>query len=328
MYTELKNQFIDFYKQQSPVICSYYRNLNHQDKLRYFYDLRNIAKQDLSWAHCIQHDQTSKISCAIASLNHYIPESDFFFKIGTHSTVKKFDTCYIKDSKIYGEKYYLSGVPFSDFSTLYVKDSVTNDTYTVFMDYSDIDFDIDGFKPIGMENTLTGTLKFHGQSLHKDQIINHQSDSRLFERARFNDAAFPTNCIGLCAGLIQDIEKFIVEKDFEDLSYHLKKLKIDMYSYEQIWESIITRIVDAQESTDYYNDSFLLYNCGKKMLSKILNYMLEIGTGEFYQLDEKSQRFRDALIYNSHQHNFYSSTHNFFRHRKNVDFTETERYNL
>ena len=312
MALNLKQQLLEFYNKSG--LDNLYYKFSFDQKKQYFHRLKLSASQDLSWAHCIQHDQAAKITQAVSG--HAVPEP-FTSQFSANSTHKKPDTCYIKNNCIHGEKYYVSSLPWADYAVIYVTDLDRGGMSNLLVPRSEFDCDLDSFRPIGMENTVTGTMKFHGQSLDNFDLLISKQDPKIFIRENFMDLAFPTNCIGLCFGLCADIESFILDNDLTDVDSEFKKLKLDLFSYEQVWKSMLDLMIDAEPNTDYYNYSFLLYNNGKKMLNSLCKFVLDNGTGYFYQLNSNSQRFRDAVIYTSHMHNYRTSTREFFRHREN-----------
>ena len=309
---DCKKEFIEFYKES--CLDQLFTDLSKQDKKNYFYNLKQCAAHDLSWAHCIQHDQAAKITQHVS--NEILPEC-FLSKIAVNSTYKKPDTCYIKHNQIYNDKYYVSGLPFADYAVIYVNNHDIGEISNVLVPLEQFDYDIDSFKPIGMERTFTGTMRFHGQLLQDSQILISKQNSKIFSRENFMALAFPTNCIGLCFGLCSDIEQFILNNKLVDLDHEFKKLKLDLFLYEQVWLSMLDHMIDSPADREYYNYSFMLYNNGKKMLNNLCKFVLDNGTGYFYQVNTNSQRFRDAMIYTSHMHNYQTSTQEFFRHRSN-----------
>jgi hypothetical protein len=306
----LKSQFVNFYTNSGLD----YLYLNTADKKNYFKQLKHNASLDLSWAHFIQHDQASKITQALSGQS--LPPV-FLSSIGANSTRKKPDTCYIKDNRIYGDKFYVSGLNMVDYAVIYVENQDIDDISNVFIPKSMFDYNINTFRPIGMENTVTGTMKFTGQPIDPSQILISKKNPKFFAKENFMDLAFPTNCIGLCFGLCNDIEQFINNNQLNDVDSEFKKLKLELYSYEQVWLHMLDTMIDAPADFDYYNHSFLLYNNGKKMLNALCKFILDNGTGYFCQINANSQRYRDALIYTTHMHNYRVSTREFFRHRSN-----------
>ena len=312
MAHNLKQQLLEFYNRSG--LDNLYCELSVGQKKEYFLSLKHNASQDLSWAHCIQHDQAAKITQAVSGRTVPIP---FTSQFSANSTHKKPDTCYIENNCVYGEKYYVSSLPWADYAVIYVTDRDRGVISNLLVPRNEFDCDLESFRPIGMENTATGTMKFRGQSLDNFDLLISKQDARIFARENFMDLAFPTNCIGLCFGLCSDIETFIKQNNLDDLDSEFKKLKLDLFSYEQVWLSMLDCMIDADPNSAYYNHSFLLYNNGKKMLNALCKFILDNGTGYFYQRDANSQRFRDAMIYTSHMHNYRVSTREFFRHRSN-----------
>lgn len=312
MSTDIKNQFVKSYSESG--LDKLFSTLSCAEKKEYFHLLKKCASKNLSWAHCIQHDQAAKITLLASGRDVNLP---FLSQLAANSTHKKPDTCYIKDNRIYGEKYYVSALPWSDYAVIYVSNRDKDEVSNVMVPCSEFDCDLESFRPIGMENTVTGTMKFHGQHLDNFELLISKQDPKIFSRDSFMDLAFPTNCIGLCFGLCSDIESFIISNNLKDLDSEFKKLQLDLFSYEQLWESLMDRMLNTESTTDYYNYSFMLYNNGKKMLNSLCKFILDNGTGYFYQVDNNSQRFRDAVIYTSHMHNYRASSQEFFRHRSN-----------
>jgi len=313
MILDLKQQLLDFYA-NSGLDKSYY-DFSLAEKKHYFHNLKHCATQNLSWAHCIQHDQAAKITQAVSGC--YVPDP-FLSLLAANSTYKKSDTCYIENNRVYGEKYYVSSLPWADYAVIYIANRDLEQVSNLLVPCEEFDCDLESFRPIGMENTVTGTIKFHGQSLDNFKLLISKQDSKIFSRENFMDLAFPTNCIGLCFGLCNDIEQFIKNNNLDDVDSEFNKLKLDLFSYEQIWLSMLDKMIVPEADSEYYNHSFLLYNRGKKMLNLLCKFILDNGTGHFYQIDLNSQRFRDALIYTSHMHNYRVSTREFFRHRNNL----------
>ena len=64
MALDLKQQLLKFYIESG--LDNLYCNLSFDQKKEYLHRLRSSASQDLSWAHCIQHDQAAKITQSVS----------------------------------------------------------------------------------------------------------------------------------------------------------------------------------------------------------------------------------------------------------------------
>jgi len=305
-------KFKKLYSEQDDILKSHYYHLSKDSKKEYFNGLRKLAESNLSLAHCIQHDQAAKITL-LATQSDLAKADNFLDYVASNSTYKTVDDCYIRNNKLYGSKKYVSGATFTDYSIVYVKNEDTKTIDNVFLWNNEYSTDISTFKPIGMEDTLTGDLVFDGINIDSTRLITSKGTAEIRHREQFMDIAFPTNCIGVTFGLFELIKN--------NIPHHsdLDKLYLDICVYEKVWNNSLNTMIDSNNDTEYYNEMFLLYGLGKKTLNALIKYILNNGTGFFYQNTKQTQIYRDAMIYTSHMNNYQKSVTEFNRHRKNYE---------
>ena len=312
----MRRSFADFYRQY-PDVCRNFWGIGKDEKFKYFQTLKTCASKNLSWAHNIMHDQAAKLTLSLSGRPY--TKSDYTDNIYSNSSRKPIDTCHITESRLYGDKFYASALNISDYSIVYCHSNDSGVVTNVLLTTSALDLDLESFKPIGMENTATGTIRFHGQKIDSSQLLITKNDKEIIWRENFVNMAFPTNAMGLSIGVYNDIKSFVEDHNLTDLNYELKVLGIQLYAYEKVWENCITSMINCEPSSQYFNDSFLLYNTGKRMLTELVHFINRNGTGHFYQINENSQRFRDAMIYTTHMQSYHVSLQEFFRHRENIE---------
>lgn len=285
---------------------------NYDAKVAWYQLLKEISSIDLSLGHCLQHNQTARNSvqlsnCKIA--NEYLDSQAFFDLIGTSSVLKHHDSCQLIDSKLVGEKHYISNLGFCDYHVLWTLDKNTNQTQVIFLLNSAVGVTQDlSFSPLGMESTSTGKLLF--DNVHEYQILYPLSSPLNATRSYYHNFSFCTVSLGLCAGLILEIKKIAQEKNINHgMTIQSYQQQLDLYN--DLWDQMLPTLM-LPACQEHSHKIHKIYSQCKLLIAELIKIFLLIGDSRHTQWGTDSQLFRNALTYATHRQNFSTSLTNYF----------------
>jgi hypothetical protein len=127
----------------------------------------------------------------------------------------------------------------------------------------------------------------------------------------WHDYAFMTNYLGLAIGLLSDLKKYLNEKQIENFNppikqvemrvnaLELKQAEMRVDALELLWKENL--MCTMQQDSNFYNRRRIQYAQSKEVLLMLINLILQIGDSSWLGfIGEKSQRFRDALVFSTH----------------------------
>jgi hypothetical protein len=302
------NRFKQFLIDNNSFVDLDFTRATLEEKSSWYHFLKETARQDLSLGHCLQHHQSARYSVQLSNaedIKSYLSCQPNFDAIGSNSVKKSTDSCKISNRTITGEKKYISNLGFADFHVLWIGDDDEHDVKVVFVKdkvrglYKDL-----SFNPMGMEETQTGKIIF--DSVVDYTVLFSLSDVQHGMRNHIQNFSFCTVSLGLCLGLLDDIEQIVIQKKLQlELSIHAyrQELKIFTEAWEHLFPSLMMQCYDKTTSHKVHR----IYSQLKRMIIDLIKVLLEIGDSRHTQAGKESQRFRDAITYATHRQNYYTS---------------------
>lgn len=299
-----------YIKNNQSVLDIDFTTASHDAKVRWYEFLKQSTMLDLSLGHCLQHNQSARISIQLSnctSAKDYLNSQPGHELIGTNSVIKHHDSCKIVDSKIVGEKHYVSNLGFCNYHVLWIANQNLNQDQVIFFrdDAVGVSKDLT-FDPLGMEATRTGRVLF-------DHVADYQvlyplnSDENTI-RSHYHNFSFCTVSLALCQRLLEEIQTIASTKNIGlglDIASHQQQLDL----YNDLWYQMLTFLGSA------FFDSHKIhriYSQSKLMIAELVKILILIGDSRHTQWGPTSQLFRDALTYATHRQNFSTSLVKYF----------------
>lgn len=267
----------------------------------YYQSLRELARKDLSAAHLKQHNFTANLFAFSGGIR--------VNGAGAWSSSKPSDTATLQDGRLYGTKFWVSGLDSSTWGVFAVKEN--SNPVIVYIDFQqDGQPEIEHTPTIGMENTSTGSLSFFRSVATK---LFARNDPAVFSIDYCHDLAFLSNHIGLIEGVLEDI----IAYSHNDYDYTIKKIRLDLEVLKVYWQQQIEQIpVNNLNTIDFWDTRLLFNGFAKKILVLVTNLWTEITGSSLYCPEFNThQRYKDALIYSTHFKSLPFSIKNYFQYR-------------
>ena len=326
-YLENNEDFRRYLKLLTPFFQYDYATASQADHEMWFYNLLYIAERDLSLAHCVQHNQTARLSIELNKfepakkiLNSYV-YSDL---ICSYSDSRAMDTIlYDKENSCLtpGVKGWLSNLKSADICVIRVLDTAKENHYDVFLDLRNIDHTRSFNAPasLGMSGASPGVLGLDtslsvGTDVCFVLVENPVKDDNYLLRS-YVKQCWATVHLGATLGLYNELLKYPELQD-PGLKHTLKNIEIELSSLKIMWEHGLETILPCSKhsindnsilaQTLYYPARATQYAASKKALLTVINLILEMGL--HYFIDEGTPtctRFKDALTYVTHMHSLY-----------------------
>lgn len=280
-----------------------YLQANDAQRRQWFQNLLRLAQDNLSVAHCVQHNQTARLS-----VEKFLSPAPTFFKeydqiIGCFCGLKTNDTITLNGTTVNGIKRWISLLEQSKYGIFRVVDQNQKLHYVLF-DFESIDYRIntDEFNPIGMELAKPGNFIVDYQTIDPNYILSDQNDVKSFILSNFHNYCFITNYLG-CATALYNEAKYLVNDS------SLDKIKVSLASLHMMWQDNLKSLNDEYSTDEFWLRRNTQYVQGKSVIIDLITKILELGNSYF--LDAKSpfsQRFRDALMLASHMKSLYQNS--------------------
>lgn len=210
---------------------------------------------------------------------------------GAWSARKPQDTLTYQNGTVTGQKYWISGLDLCDWAVVPVKNYDKLSLAIIKKQHLQS-------SPIltqGLENTRTVHFSCHQAPA---VILGDRNDSRAWVTDHSHHWAFITNHLGIAMAVVSDIDRF-TDSNF---LYHKSKTKLDIEIFYQLWKDSVHTI-----KPDWTRNN-LIYAFGKKIVTEVAQLAVEITGSGLYEIDHPShQRYKDILIYSTHQHNTNSA---------------------
>lgn len=259
----------------------------------YYYDLVELAKDDLSLAHIQQHTDSALLALKIAGIKNIKPSG--------YSSCKPRDTVIFDQGYLTGQKLWVSNIPAGSNFVLGVQEA---DSVVLVLVNIDNNARVDMVPTLGMENTRTGhitfdhcpAIKLFEYNTAKGFLVKHQTA-----------LGFLTNHLGLCLALFNDIDQYTKHAQI-DCSFEKNKIKLSLSTLTILWQSCLaqTNSIESDQLWHQYNTA---YAFAKQTLLAVLHLILETTGSQLFETEsEQHQRFKDGLIYSSHMKNLYFAT--------------------
>lgn len=283
-----------------------FTTVDQDAKVAWYEFLKKSTMIDLSLGHCLQHNQSARISVQLSqceSAKAYLNSQQGHKLIGTNSVLKHHDSCQISGSTIEGEKHYISNLGFSDYHVLWMLNKDHNQEQVIFFrdDATGISKDLN-FSPLGMEATRTGKILFDRVTDY--EILYPLTSQENTLRCHYHNFSFCTVSLALCQRLLEEIEKITSTKNISlglDIASHQQQLDL----YNDLWYQILT----AHLGTDSFDSHKIhrIYSQCKLIIADLIKTLMLVGDSRHTQWGPSSQLFRDALTYVTHRQNFSTS---------------------
>lgn len=259
----------------------------------WFFNLKNIAKQNMSLGHLTQHRQAASNVLLLANIENP--------GVGCYTSPKNFDNFTIDNGVINGRKTWISGIPTADYLAFHDKDG-----RMFYLDLHSPGIEIEMQKLHGMEDTITGHVMFTNTPICR--LFNVYNDPKFM---CLHFYGFLTNGLGLANGIYDCIQTHHIRDEYAE-----KKLKLQIDIFELLWASKLIELIETTDKTNLVrlnNEFFTMFSYNKKMLLDLCHLAqmmypnhLHNGPGDDYQLDIY-QKHKDGLLFASHMYSFYTS---------------------
>jgi len=276
----------------------------HTDARIAWYELlKKSTMIDLSLGHCLQHNQSARISVQLSNCQlarDYLESQPGYQLIGTNSVLKRHDSCTIVNGAIVGEKHYISNLGFCNYHVLWIKNLDQQQVIFFIDNVTGLSKDL-SFQPIGMEATKTGKLVFDQVVDYHIlySIVSHENDLR----SHYHNFSFCTVSLALCQRLINEINDIARQKNINlgiDIVSHQQLLD----SFNDLWYQLL--LVLGTSKFDPHKIHRIYSQC-KLLIAELLKSLILIGDSRHTQWGLSSQLFRDAVTYVTHRQNFATS---------------------
>jgi hypothetical protein len=261
-------------------------------KPEFYCDLKELAERDLSEAHLKQHFTTAKL---------YLDKSDKTRSDqGVWSSLKINDTLIYNQGTVSGKKHWISGVSLCEWV---IVPAIENGSVIIIL-IDKKNLQIENIDIIGMENTLT--VNFICEETPAIKLYNQDESCWIINR--HNDLCFITNYLGISQSLFRDLNEYTKESDF---NYIKKKVQLDIEILKILWEKEIKKVDNNLYNNIDDNNTYLqrkkIYSFAKKTLIDVVKLVTELTVSSLYKKNfDSHQRYKDALIYCSHQGNLFA----------------------
>lgn len=261
--------------------------------IQHFRNLFYIAEQNLSLAHCLQHNHIMHLA---------VPGYDYSSIIGCYGSYKAIDTVKLDGQILSGSKGWLTNLFDSDVVVLQAPIS-TGQRYHIAIELSSTPHILSHTHPgsIGMIGASPGMLIFPAPiELNQNQILNEVGSPEAFITANYANYSFITNHVGLIIGLYQQLLSYKKTQDPE-LTYRCKMLELDIAALKMAWEDNLPTTAITSSSDKFWNNRNTQFAQCKKVLLNLIQFVLEMGIHDFIDnSSDTSTRFRDALTFVTH----------------------------
>lgn len=249
--------------------------------------MHDQAKQDLSQAHLMQH---------FATAQRYATASNITVNgQGTWSTNKPNDTLEYTNGVVNGTKHWVSGVKLCDWVIVVAKEH----SNLILVKINTRDIDIIPVSTVGMEDTLT--VNFKCSNTPAIRLLDKGHD-KYFLTMSMHELSFITNHLGLARSLLKDIADYTNTR----FDYDIKKLRLEIDILEMLWKTEVETLneIEFNNHNEFWNRRAKIYGFAKKVLSNVTAFITEVtGSSLFVSEFPGHQRFKDGLIYSTHQRN-------------------------
>jgi hypothetical protein len=290
-------------------------NAGLDDKIKFFKNLKILARKSLGMAHCVQHNAVARISVQLSNCQearHRVLSRPFDEIIGCYSIVKRSDQITLENNILNGTKAWFTNLDQADFGVLQIPQNGV--TQLIYFDLKTMpcDLDYEFFTPIGMELARAGSLKVNSHTIQPEHILGQAGSQAFFQQSNFASYCFITNHCGIVQELFLDL-KLYAEKFNCGIEFDLKKLEMDVSSLIMQWEDNLSTLDQTQLTDAFWNRRNTQYAFSKKTLISVLQLILEVKVSYYVDAKSKfSQRFRDAITYVSHMHPLYKFGQEFY----------------
>lgn len=266
----------------------------------FFHNLKNLAQKDLSQAHLMQHFEIAKWYANLSGIDP--------IEQCTWSTNKPNDTLQYANGFVNGTKHWVSGVKFCKWVIVVAKEN----SNLVIVKISTNDIEQILVPTVGMEGTFTINFKCNNTPAVR---LFEKGDQRYFLPMSGIHLTFIGNHLGIGQALLKDILNYTKNR----FDYNVKKLQLDLDILEMLWETEVNNFGIIPETQSGLDDLWSrrnnIYAFAKKTLVGVTNFVTEVtGSGLFRPEFPGHQRFKDALIYSTHQKNLSVSLDEIYRH--------------
>lgn len=276
-----------------------------QNDEQHFKNLMYIASQDLSLAHCLQHNhlmrvavQSSRNKSAKSLLGHH----KYHELVGCYGSYKEIDTVQMNKLVLSGHKGWLTNLISADIVIFQVPDE-NNVRHHVLVKPKEIFHSISQDHPgsIGMKGAAPGKIIFEPSVLlRSEEVLNEVGSPEAFITANYANYSFITNHVGLIIGLYQQLLSYKKTQDPE-LTYRCKMLELDIAALKMAWEDNLPTTAITSSSDKFWNNRNTQFAQCKKVLLNLIQFVLEMGIHDFIDnSSDTSTRFRDALTFVTH----------------------------
>ena len=312
------------------------------DHKTFFYNLLYIAQQDLSLAHCIQHNQKTRVAVDLgpdSAIKRRLENEKLSDTICAYSALRVTDTIkYDVDNNqlLPGTKCWLSNLKSADIVAIEVlpvgatsysvahsihKPGKAPDIYMVYIDLSQVKHSItDGNQSptaVGMKGAAPGTLTLLDPvTVDTDAcyvIRKNPSGDLTYTWIRYAWACWVTVHLGVIMGLYNELRKY-PETNTPEIKHKLKEFELEISQLKIMWEHSLEHMTDSGDQTS--NPILPLstgvsirstqYASSKRVLLDLIRFVLEIGLNQF--VDDTGPtwiRFKDAITYSTHMSSLY-----------------------
>ena len=315
------------------------------EKKTFYYNLMYVAQQDLSMAHCIQHNHKARLAINLvpgATGDQLLKSRAYHETICCYSSVRAADTIQYDPATnmlLPGRKCWLSNLKSADVCAIEVAEINTPfgsyayklpheadpiSVYTVYLDLSKIKHSrTDGTESptaVGMKGAAPGIL-----TLHEPVEVGTDACYLLKTNPR-SDIEYPwlsyvrqcwvTVHLGVIIGLYNELSKCPEVQD-PALTHKLRSIMLEISALKIMWESGLEHMsLNDSETIGKQNPVMPLtrtyqmrdsnYALSKKVLLDLIHFVLEMGLNQFID-DTTPQwiRFKDAMTYSTHMLSYY-----------------------
>ena len=337
--------FPAYLKILAPFFQHDYKSASQEEREIFFYNLLYLAQRDLSLAHCIQHNQKSRLAIELgpdSEVKSYLKDTEYYEVVCANSAHRAMDTIRYNpetNTVTAGVKGWLSNLIPADFCTIEILDitapagtsaahiihnneTVTPDIYTICLDLRKINhtkLDAGPVASIGMKGAAPGLLTIHeALELGTDKcyllIKNSRNHALTYTWMDYVKQCWVTVHLGVIIGLFNELKRFPESMD-PILEYRLKSIELEISTLKVMWEhGLITNGNKNHylnenkilEVTKFWNMHSTQYAKSKEVLLDVIHVTLEIGRHEFVNdLTPEGIRFKDALTYVTHMISLY-----------------------
>lgn len=294
----INGQLKPLLKRLSPYFASYEPEQFGPDEFStYFENLLFVAQNDLSFAHCIQHNQVGRLAARI------VADIPFESTVGAFSSNKSTDTVVLRNNTLTGTKTWLSNLSEADYCTFYA------DNICVYVDLSKVHHKLDFNYPksIGMQAATPGSITFDPPvTIPNKWVISVAGDNINFIRSNYTYYSFITTHLGIIIGLFNELNNQHLDAS---LRYRIREIELEVSALQLLWKNNLISLLDKETSNEHWEKRHTQYALSKKVLLNLIHFVLEVGLHHFVE-DTENSRFKDALTFATHMKPYYQSIKN------------------